>query len=240
MTRTGTSSDAAPATGRWRPLRWLRRWVLRLLAVAALIVAGTVLAHRVVDPPPTFYMGQEARRWDGIVHRWVPLDAVAPVMARALVAAEDANFCRHWGFDMGAIRTAIRQGGDRGASTLTQQVVKNVYLWHGRSWPRKALEALITPLVEAFWTKRRIVEVYLNVAEFDRGVFGVAAAAEHYFGVGPENLTPAQAARLAAALPAPKERAPDAPSDWLRTRAASILDGAATIRRDGRADCLED
>ncbi len=113
------------------------------------------------------------------------LEEVAPVMARSVVAAEDANFCNHWGFDLAAIKRAIAEGSNRGASTLSQQTVKNVYLWHGRTWLRKALEAGITPLVETVWTKRRIIEVYLNVAEFDEGVFGVDAAAQHYFGVMP-------------------------------------------------------
>ena len=102
---------------------------------------------------------------------------MSPQLARAIVAAEDANFCNHWGFDIDAIQAAIADGGTRGASTLSQQVVKNVYLWHGRSWTRKALEAALTPLVEALWSKQRIFEVYLNVAEFDEGVFGVEAAA---------------------------------------------------------------
>ena len=104
-------------------------------------------------------------------------------MARSAVAAEDANFCQHWGFDVAAIKLAIAEGSERGASTISQQVVKNVYLWHSRTWFRKAMEASITPLMEAIWSKRRIIEVYLNVAEFDEGVFGVDAAARHYFGV---------------------------------------------------------
>ena len=232
-----TSRKPAPGT---RPVRWLRRWTIRFGLLAVLIVLGTVTAHRVFDPPRTFYMGQEARRLGGIDHLWVPIEAVAPVMARSVVAAEDANYCLHWGFDMRAIRTAINDGGARGASTLSQQVVKNVYLWHGRSWPRKALEAAITPVVEMLWPKRRIIEVYLNVAEFDEGVFGVAAAARHYFGVTPAELTPTQAARLAAVLPDPKGRSAATPGDWLRKRSAAILDGAAPIDREGRAACFED
>src|SRR6056297_3231916 len=234
---TRTTRKSAPGT---RPVRWLRRWTIRLGVLAVLIVLGTVAAHRVIDPPRTFYMGQEARRLGGIDHLWVPLEAVAPVMARSVVAAEDANYCLHWGFDMMAIRTAIEDGGARGASTLSQQVVKNVYLWHGRSWPRKALEAAITPIVEIMWPKRRVIEVYLNVAEFDEGVFGVAAAARHYFGVAPSELSAVQAARLAAVLPDPKGRSASRPSAWLRKRASGIMDGAATIDRDGRADCFED
>jgi monofunctional biosynthetic peptidoglycan transglycosylase len=165
---------------------------------------------------------------------------IAPVMARAAVAAEDANFCLHWGFDMGAIRDAIAEGAGRGASTISQQVVKNVWLWHGRSWPRKALEAAITPLMEAAWPKRRVLEVYLNIAEFDEGVFGVEAAARHHFGVAAADLSAVQAARLAAVLPDPKGRSAARPSDRVRARAASIMDGAATIARDGRAACFED
>jgi len=225
---------------RFQPIRWLRRWAFRLFLVLVIVVGVAVTAYRVVNPPVTFYMMQEKWRLGALDRQWVPLEGVAPVMARSVVAAEDANFCMHWGFDMTAIRTAIADGGNRGASTLSQQVVKNVYLWHGRSWPRKALEAAITPLVEAVWPKRRIIEVYLNVAEFGEGVFGVEAAARHYFGVGPEALTPVQAARLAAVLPNPKARNAARPSSWLTKRAASIMDGAATIRRDGRAACFED
>lgn len=225
---------------RMTPLAWLRRWVLRYAVITALIVIGVIAAHRVIAPPPTFYMGQEARRLGKINYAWVPIDEVVSVMPRALVAAEDANFCRHWGFDMSAIRTAIAEGSGRGASTISQQVAKNTYLWHGRNWSRKALEAMMTPLIEAFWPKRRILEVYLNVAEFDEGVFGIDAAAQHYFGVGPGDLSDVQAARLAALLPDPKGRSASRPTRALRSRAASILDGAATIRRDGRAACFED
>ena len=165
---------------------------------------------------------------------------IAPVMARSAVAAEDANFCLHWGFDMGAIRDAIADDSVRGASTVSQQVVKNVWLWHGRNWARKALEAAITPLMEAAWSKRRVLEVYLNIAEFDEGVFGVEAAARHYFGVAAADLSAVQAARLAAVLPDPKGRSASRPSAALRQRAAAIVDGAATIARDGRAACFED
>ncbi len=222
------------------PLAWLRRWLLRYAVIAALIVMGVIAAHRVITPPLTFYMGQEARRLGKIDYTWVPINEVVPIMPRARVAADDANFCQHWGFDMSAIRTAIAEGSGRGASTISQQVAKNTYLWHGRNWSRKALEAVITPLIEAFWPKRRILEVYLNVAEFDEGVFGIAAAARHYFGVGPGDLSDVQAARLAALLPDPKGRSASRPSKALRARAAQILDGAATIRRDGRAGCFED
>jgi len=218
--------------------RWLRRGALALLAVAVLAV-GWVALYRWVDPPGGIYMLQERQRLGAIRHDWVALDQVAPVMARSVVAAEDANFCRHFGFDMDAIRAALDAGAGRGASTLTQQVVKNVFLWHGRSWLRKALEAAMTPLVEALWGKRRIVEVYLNVAEFDTGVFGVRAAARHYFDREPARLTARQAALLAAVLPAPQSRDAARPSAFVSRRAHAIADGAETIRRDGRAGCFE-
>lgn len=222
-----------------RPLRWLRRWLVRLVLIVVCIVAGVVAAHGVFNPPKGIYMRQEARRLGGIDHHWVPLSSVAPVMARSVVAGEDANFCIHWGFDMNAIRKALEDGRGRGASTLSQQVVKNTYLWHGRTWSRKALEALITPLVELLWSKERIIEVYLNMAEFDEGIFGIEAASQHYFGVPPSKLSAVQAARLAAILPAPKSRSAARPSGYVRKRAAQIVDGAETIRRDGRADCFE-
>lgn len=208
-----------------------------LVFVTVLIV---ISMHTVFNPSQTFYMRSEIRRLGGIDHIWVPIDEVAPVVARSVVAAEDANFCLHWGFDVEAIRAALEEGDGRGASTISQQVVKNVYLWQGRNWSRKAMEAVMTPMVEAIWTKRRVIEVYLNVAEFDEGVFGIDAAAQHYFGVTPGKLSPLQAARLAAVLPSPKTRSASKPSKSVARRARSIVDGAETIRRDGRAACFED
>ncbi|NBD30756.1 MAG: monofunctional biosynthetic peptidoglycan transglycosylase [Alphaproteobacteria bacterium] len=238
--KTASRKQDTSKEPRLRRLRlFLRRWLLR----GGLIVLGaTVLVvglFTVVNPPTTPYMFSESNRLDGVDHTWVPLEEIAPVMARAAVAAEDADYCLHWGLDLSAIRAAMNDGTGRGGSTISQQTVKNVYLWHGRSWFRKSLEALLTPVVEAVWSKRRILEVYLNVAEFDEGVFGVEAAAVHYFGVHARDLTPTQAARLAAVLPDPKGRSAAQPSSFVRSRAASILDGAATIRVDGRADCFE-
>lgn len=241
MARARKSSGRAKRQAqRIRPLVWLRRWLWRAVLGAVLLLAVSILLYRWVNPPVTIYTWQEGRRLGGIAQDWVPMARIAPVMARSIVAAEDANFCLHWGFDMGAIREAIAEGAGRGASTLSQQVVKNVWLWHGRNWGRKALEAIITPAMETVWPKRRIVEVYLNVAEFDEGVFGVEAAARHYFGVSAADLSAAQAALLAAVLPDPKGRSASRPTEALRRRAARIMDGAATIARDGRAACFED
>jgi len=229
-------AGAGVFTALWR---LVRRWVLRLGLIAVVLGAFGVILYSVVNPPTTLYMAAEKARFGGISHEWVALDEIAPVMARAVVAAEDANYCNHWGFDMAAIRKVIESGERRGASTISQQVVKNGYLWPERSWLRKALEALITPAVELVWSKKRILEVYLNVAEFDTAVFGIEAAAQQYFGVSASGLSARQAARLAAVLPDPKGRSATRPTPFLERRANSIMDGAETIRRDGRAACFE-
>lgn len=221
----------------FRP-RWV--WVKRGLLGLVGLYAAMILIFAVIRPPTTPYILAEGLRRGGIERDWVALEDMAPALARSVVAAEDANFCDHWGFDMRAIRAALDEGAGRGASTLSQQTVKNVFLWHGRSWPRKALEAVFTPVVELVWTKRRILEVYLNVAEMGPGIFGAEAAARHYFGRSAADLSEAQAALIAAALPNPKERDPGHPTDYLRRRARSIADGAATIAADGRAACFED
>ena len=216
----------------------LRIWALRLAAGVAGLLVALILLYAVVNPPTDLYMLEERARLGRIDREWVAMAAIAPVMARSVVAAEDANFCLHWGFDMGAIRKAIDAGGTRGASTISQQTAKNVFLWQGRSYVRKALEAIVTPVMETVWTKRRILEVYLNVAEFGEGTFGVKAAAQRYFGTTPDRLSAVQAARLAAVLPDPKRRDASRPSAELRRRANAIADGAETIRADGRSACF--
>ncbi|MEM6693280.1 MAG: monofunctional biosynthetic peptidoglycan transglycosylase [Pseudomonadota bacterium] len=230
---------AAKSKRQWRPLRASVRGLTRFGMIAVMFLIIAVAAFAFFNPPTTPYMLSEGRRIGPVERVWADWDDIAPVMGRAAVAAEDANFCLHWGFDMRAIRAAIAEGGTRGASTITQQTVKNLYLWHGRSYLRKALEAGLTPLVEAVWSKQRILEVYLNIAEFDEGVFGVEAAAQHYFGVAAKDLSPIQASRLAAILPAPKSRSASQPSAFVETRARAIRDGAATIHADGRASCFE-
>lgn len=234
----GTKKNAR--TRRFRPVRWLMRWVFRIGGIAALIVFGFVLLFSVVNPPLTHTMFSQWRELGPLDRTWVRIEDVAPVMARSVVAAEDANFCLHWGFDVDAIKAAIDSGAARGGSTISQQVVKNVFLWQGRSWVRKALETGITPMVELVWSKRRIVEVYLNVAETGKGVFGVEAAARRAFDVTPDKISAQQAAQIAAVLPAPKNRSVASPGASLRKRAAAIRDGAATIEADGRAACFED
>ncbi|WP_416369296.1 monofunctional biosynthetic peptidoglycan transglycosylase [Tritonibacter mobilis] len=219
--------------------RRLRRSVLRVVFGGLAAFLALILLYSVVNPPITHTIWVEKRRLGDVDREWVPIEHISPHLARSVVAAEDARFCEHWGFDVHAIRSALESGANRGASTLTQQVVKNVFLWQGRSWFRKALETFITPVVEATWSKERIVEVYLNVAEMGEGIFGADAAARHYFGVGPDQLSAQQAALIAALLPNPKERSAADPGNFMRNRARQIMDGAATIERDGRSACFE-
>ncbi|SIO18897.1 monofunctional biosynthetic peptidoglycan transglycosylase [Vannielia litorea] len=238
-TGKGRKAKAQPPAVR-RAWRWFLRRLALVCAVPVVLLLLLVLLYSFVDPPTTHTIWSEKRRLGAVDHQWIGIEEVSPAAVRAVVAAEDANYCLHWGFDVDAIRDALEDGGTRGASTISQQTVKNVFLWQGRSWLRKALEALITPAAEAVWTKRRMLEIYLNIAEFDEGVFGIEAASHHYFGVPPGKLTPMQGALLAGVLPNPKERSASRPSGTQRKRAARIADGAATIAADGRAACFED
>ncbi len=217
----------------------VRRWGIRIVFGGLAVLLLLILLFSFVNPPLTHTIWAEKRRLGEVKRNWVPIDEIAPALARSVVAAEDARFCEHWGFDVEAIRAALEAGANRGASTITQQVVKNVFLWQDRSWLRKALETFMTPVVEATWSKRRIVEVYLNVAEMGEGVFGAEAAARHHFGTTAQDLSPQQAALIAALLPSPKQRSAARPGDFMRKRARQIVDGAATIERDGRAACFE-
>ena len=195
-----------------------------------------VLLFRFIPIPTTSYMVSEG----SISYTWISLDKVSANVPLAIVAAEDANFCNHWGFDMKAIRLAIEQGGNRGASTISQQVVKNLFLWHERSWIRKFFEAILTPAVEIAWSKRRILEVYINIAEFDQGIFGIEEASQQLFGLPASQLSLSEASLLAAVLPNPKQRSVKNPSLFVQRRALAISDGASTILKDERSQCFTD
>jgi monofunctional biosynthetic peptidoglycan transglycosylase len=159
-------------------------------------------------------------------HSWVPLDDIAPCMGLAVIAAEDQNFPEHYGFDWKAIEKAMAHNEHsrrkRGASTVSQQIAKNLFLWESRSWVRKGFEVYFTLLLETFWSKRRILEVYLNSVEFGDGVFGVEAASRKFFGKHAKFLHPGEAALLAAVLPNPKKFRADAPTPYLRGRQERI------------------
>lgn len=215
----------------------LRRTVGVCLVTLAIAVL-TVLAFRWVNPPMTLLMQREAALREGIAWEWRALEDIAPEFALSVVAAEDANFCLHYGFDFAAIRAALDDGATRGASSISQQVAKNLFLWPGRSWLRKGLEVGFTGLIEALWPKRRILEVYLNIAEMGPGIFGAEAASQHYFGRAAADLNLGRAAALAVTLPNPRERDPRHPSGSRVRAAARAADGAATLRTDGRGDCF--
>jgi monofunctional biosynthetic peptidoglycan transglycosylase len=249
-TKTGPGKNKRSRTPRQSPRRTLGRALLRLalrpLRWFAYALAAAILwvgSYTVIDPPGGYYVASEWVRLGHIERDWRDLEDISADLARAVMAAEDANFCDHPGFDLKAIEQAFEanlQGKRmRGGSTLSQQVAKNLFLWHGRSWLRKGLEAGFTVLVEMIWSKHRILEVYLNVAEFGDGVFGAQAAARHYFGSDASRLTLTQAARLAAVLPNPKERSPGAATAFMNRRAAAIAEGARTLAGEGRAGCVE-
>ncbi len=237
---TRKKKPAAVAVSPRRPLwRRILRWLTRIFLGIAAFYLVVIFLFSFLPPPGNLYQWQESWRLGGIERDWVNIEDIAPAMARSVVAGEDANFCLHWGFDMEAIRAAIQEGSKRGASTLDQQVVKNVLLWQGRSWTRKAMEAMLVPVIEVIWSKQRILELYLNEAEFSEGVFGVQAAARVLFKTDARSLTPTQAARLAASLPNPKEYNAAKPGPYVRNRARQIMAGADTIAVDGRSDCFE-
>ncbi len=221
-------------------LRLVLRVAARVFWLALGLQAVLIFLFAFINPPTDYYIQSEKYRLGSIRQKWIALQDMTPDMPRAVVAAEDANFCQHWGFDLAAIRSVVeRKGGRlRGASTISQQVAKNVFLWPARSWIRKAFEVETTLLIEVLWSKRRIVEVYLNMVEFDTGVFGVGAAAPWYFGVTARDLSLLQAARLAAVLPNPKRHSASKPNAKTRARAVAIMDGARTIAADGRDRCF--
>lgn len=222
--------------------------LFRLLVTLVVIfgIAGPVLAvavYRFVPPPLTYLMVQRAFEGRGFSRDWVPLGEINPRLVRAVIAAEDARFCEHRGFDVEAIRKALENNRRqpariRGGSTISQQTAKNVFLWPQRNWLRKGLEAYFTVLIEFGWGKRRIMEVYLNSIEWGPGVYGAEAAARKYFGVSAKDLTANQAARMAAVLPNPLEWRADQPGPYVRRRSGSITANAGIVRRSGSAACV--
>lgn len=210
-----------------RKIRFALDWALRVVVTAVGLSVALVVLLRWIPPPTTAFMVREAlfhraEREGSIAQDWVPARRISPELALAVVAAEDQRFPQHHGFDVEEIRKALREAGRRrGASTLTQQVAKNLFLWPG-GWVRKGLEAYLTVVLEALWPKRRILEVYLNVAEFGPGVFGAEAASRRYLGKPAADLTRAEAARLAAVLPSPKRMSAARPSDYVRGRTREI------------------
>ena len=226
--------------------RFVRRLLRNLLlALFLVLVAGPVVAvilYRFIPPPVTPLMVIRAVEGRGLDHRWRSMDKISPTLPRALIAAEDAKFCDHRGFDFEALQKAYENNESgrkiRGGSTISQQTAKNVFLWPGRSYVRKGLEAWFTVLIETFWGKRRIMEVYMNSIEYGSGIYGAEAAAQRYFRVSADKLTQAQSARLAAILPSPLKWKVIKPGKYVAKRSKKIGKASGAVRRDGLADCL--
>lgn len=184
-----------------------------------------MLPWRWIAPPTSAFMLAETWQSDiEIDYRWTPIERISPQLAISVVASEDQKFPEHYGFDLGSIRDAFsaKRKRLRGASTISQQVAKNLYLWGGRSYLRKGIEAYLTLLIEGLWPKRRILEVYLNVAEFAPGVYGAGAASQRLFGKPASRLTLFESSLLAAVLPNPKRMRAAPPTDYVSKRARDI------------------
>ena len=217
------------------PLAMIKRLLLRLALICVVFWGGGIAVFSVLPVPFSAVMlERQVSAWfSGDFHYvahsdWVGMDEISPWMGLAVIAAEDQKFPDHWGFDVPAIEKALahnerNENRIRGASTLSQQTAKNLFLWDGRSWLRKGLEVGLTVGIETVWSKKRILTVYLNIAEFGDGIFGVEAAAQRYFHKPASRLTPAEAALLAAVLPNPIRFRADAPSGYVHSRQAWIL-----------------
>lgn len=233
-------SQKPPSTPNRR--RGLFGRLVRLILLLALIPPIGVLIHAVVPVPATPLMAIRAMEGEGWDYRWRGWNDISPNLVRAAIASEDATFCAHSGFDMEAIEKALksneRGGRVRGGSTISQQTAKNVFLWPDRSWIRKGVEAGYTVLIEAVWTKKRIMHVYLNVAEMGPGVYGAEAASRHWFGKSARDLTPREAARLAAILPSPRRYNAGSPGPYVRRRASRIQAAMGTVRNEGLDACV--
>ena len=214
----------------------LGRWLL----VGGLVLIGLswlmVLPFRWIDPPTTAFILQDDSDRKPVLFEWSVWQEMGDAPPIAVVAAEDQKFATHFGFDVKSIRESVADfnSGEslRGASTITQQVAKNLYLWPGRSFWRKGIEAHFAVLIEVTWSKKRILEIYLNIAEFGPGIYGVGAASEVYFSKIPIELGDEEAALLAAVLPNPKQLLVDQPSPYVRKRQEWIIEHMQRLRRE--------
>lgn len=222
----------------------LFRFLFWLLGGWLLLTCSMVVALRWLDPPTSAFILRERASADyAVQHRWVDWQNISPHAKVAVIAAEDQLFPQHLGFDLKSINDALddmeRGRRVRGASTISQQVAKNLFLWPRQSWIRKGLEAYFTVLIELLWPKQRILEVYLNVAELGKGVFGVGAASDRFFRKDPARLTAADAALMAAVLPSPKRMRINAPSRYVRSRQQWILGQMRALGGPGLLKSIE-
>ncbi|MEE8438055.1 MAG: monofunctional biosynthetic peptidoglycan transglycosylase [Micropepsaceae bacterium] len=219
---------------------WVRRLLICLVGIVVALPVTLILIFRFVPPPPTPLMIGMHLSGVSVTRDWVPLNAISPALVKAVIASEDGKFCSHRGFDWDAIQEALdynAQGqGVRGASTISQQTAKNLFLPPARTWLRKGAEAYLTVLLEALWPKKRIMEAYLNIVELGEGNFGVEAAAQNYFGKSAAELSRDEAARLAAVLPNPRGYRVMGPGAYVVRRTnqiASMMDEVTRDRLDG-------
>jgi monofunctional biosynthetic peptidoglycan transglycosylase len=224
-------------------MRRAATWVVRLVVVFVLLSVLWVLAYRFVNPPITATQAADLIAGHGARRIWLPIERMDRDMVRAAIAGEDGKFCSHHGFDTQAIEAAMRRnaaGGHvlRGGSTISQQTAKNVFLWQGGGYVRKGFEAWFTVLIEHLWNKRRIMEVYLNVAETGIGTYGAEAGARRYFGHDASQLSPQEAARIAAILPLPKRRAAIAPRGFTRRYGNMIVARMRVVQNSGLDGCV--
>jgi len=224
---------------------WPRRiigWIVKLVVAFFLISILWVLAYRFVPPPITVTMMGDVLAGRGLHKDWMPIGQMDRDMVRASIAAEDSKFCSHHGFDFEAIEDAMKRnasgGRIRGGSTISQQTAKNAFLWNGGGYARKGAEAWFTFLIEHLWGKRRIMEVYLNVAETGIGTYGVNAGSQRYFGHDASAMSATEAARIAAVLPLPKKRGAIAPKGFTRRYGNTIAARIGAVTRDGLDACI--
>jgi monofunctional biosynthetic peptidoglycan transglycosylase len=195
-------------------IRRAAQWTLVFIAASCTVLLVLVVVYRWIKPPTSSLILGQYLTGKKIDQRWIPLERVSPQLIKAVILSEDAKFCRHFGIDFAELEAAFERtqdGAPRGGSTISMQVAKNLFLWSSRSYIRKAIELPLTLILEALWPKRRILEIYLNIAEWGPGVFGAEAAAMHHFNKPAARLTEREAALLAVALPNPYERVAGAP-----------------------------
>jgi monofunctional biosynthetic peptidoglycan transglycosylase len=223
-------------------LRRLLVWSIEAVLLFLVVSIGMVVIYKIVPPPITWTQIGDIVGGHGANRRWMSIDRIDPDMPRAAIAAEDARFCTHHGFDLTAIEQAFarnQKGGRiRGGSTISQQTAKNVFLFQGGGYLRKGLEAYFTVLIENIWGKRRIMEVYLNVAETGIGTYGVNAGSMRYFKHDASQMSPREAAQIAAVLPLPKKRAGIDPRGFTRRYGNAITARIGTVRGDGLDSCI--
>lgn len=226
--------------GAWRRFRPIVLWTAAVLAVLVILMPPVLVAVTAHSQTPVLAL-QSIMRGGTVSQAWRPLTDISPHLRHAVIAAEDSKFCNHRGFDWEAIESAwaFNQNGQgkRGASTISMQTAKNVFLWPNRSWARKAFEAYFTVLIELMWTKEQILERYLNVVEWGVGVYGAEAAAQHHFGKSAAGLSRREAARLAAILPSPRKWRANPPGRYVAQRSSVLMRRMAVVA-DGYAHCV--